>query len=154
MEVFLHQRATETGLIEVDPGTKIGELGKECVGDGALVWLEDGKEPLDLEKTLAEAGVYDRCHIHVSSCKTLMVKVRFGGDSVEESFPPAATADSVLKWAASPKGFKLTDTEAAKHLFATCETKTELDQADHIGLFADNDCFVCLDLVPRERFEG
>ena len=154
MEIFLHQRAAETAFINVDPGKKVRDFGIECVGDGAFVWLEDGQEALDPETTLAEAGVVERCHVHVSSCKFIMIKVRFGGDPIEESFPPAATAGLILKWAASPEGFKLTDSEAAKHLLAICGTNTELDQADHIGFFADDDCSVCLDLLPRERFEG
>ena len=154
MEIFLHQRATETEFIKVDPSKKVRDFGIECVGDGALVWIEGVKEALKPDRTLAEAGVVERCHVHVSSCKTVVVKVRFNGDSVEDSFPPVATADTILKWAASPEGFKLTDSEAAKHLLAVCGTKTELDQADHIGLFADDDCSVCLNLLPRERFEG
>ena len=155
MELFLHQRATEIGFIQVDPSTKVGAFGLECLGDEASVWLEDGKEALDPEKTLAEAGVVERCHVHVSSCKAVAGKVRFAGQTpIEESFPPAATAGSILKWAASPEGFKLTDSQAAKHLLAACGTNTELDQADHIGFFADDDCSVCLDLLPRERFEG
>ena len=154
MEIFLHQRAKETEFIKVDPDRKVSDLAIECVPDGAFVWLEDGKEVLDPDKTLAEVGVVDRCHVHVSSCKFITVKVRFGGDSIEEPVPPAATAGSILKWAASPEGFKLTDSEAAKHLLVICGTNTELDQADHIGFFADDDCSVCVDLVPRERFEG
>ena len=154
MEIFLHQRTTETAFIKVDPSTRVGAFGIECLGDGASVWLEDGKEMLDPEKTLAEAGVVERCHVHVSSCKAVVVKVRFAGRTIEESFPPAATAGSILKWAASPEGFKLTDSQAAKHLLAACGTNTELDQADHIGFFADDDCSVCLDLLPRERPAG
>ena len=154
MEIFLHQRATETEFARVDPGKKVEDFGIECVGDGALVWLEGGKDPLDPGKTLKEAGVVDRCHVHVSACRAVVVKVRFGGDSVEGSFPPVATADSILKWAASPKGFKMTDSEAAKHVLAACESGTELDQADHIGFFVDDDCSACLDLVPRDRFAG
>ena len=155
MEIFLHQRATETAFIKVDPSTKVGALGIECQGDGASVWLEDGTEMLDPLKTLVEAGVVERCHVHVSSCKAVAVKVRFAGQTpIEESFAPAATAGSILKWAASPEGFKLTDSQAAKHLLAVCGTNTELDQADHIGIFADDDCSVCLDLLPRDRFEG
>ena len=154
MEIFIHQRATETGLIKVDPDKRVQEIAVECLGEGALVWLEDGKEPLDPEKTLAEVGVIERCHVHVSICKEVIVKVRYGGDSIEGSFPPPTSADFILKWAASPEGFKLTDSEAAKHMFAICGTDTELDQADHIGFYADDDCSVCLDLLPRERFEG
>ena len=154
MEIFLHQRAIETGFIKVDPDKTVQEIAIECLGEGALIWLEDGKEPLDPEKTLAEEGVFEGCHLHMSICKGVLVKVRFGGDSIEGSFTPPTSADFILKWAASPEGFKLTDSEAAKHLFAICGTDTELDQADHIGFYADDDCSVCLDLLPRERFEG
>ncbi len=154
MEIFLHQQAVETGLVEVDPGKTVGDLAKECLGEGAVIWVEDVQEALDPEKTLAEAEVVDRCHIHVSLCKAAMVKVRFGGEVIEGTFSPATTAGLLLKWAASPEGFKLTDSEAAKHLLAICGTDTELDQADHIGFFADDECTVCLDLLPRERFEG
>lgn len=154
MEIFLHQRATETVFIKADPDKTVGDFAKECLDEGALVWLEDGKEPLDPEKTLAEVGVVERCHLHVSTCKGVLVKVRFGGDSLEKSFPPPTSADLILKWATSPEGFKLTDGEAAKHVFAICGTDTELDQADHIGFYADDDCSACLDLLPRERFEG
>ena len=154
MEIFLHQRRTKTELVSVDPGKKVGDFGKEWVGDGALVWLEDGKEALESSITLAQAGVVARCHVHVTCCKTVVVKIRFAGDSVEASFAPAATAGFILKWAASPESFKLTDSEAAKHVLAVCGTNTELDQSDHIGFFADEDCSVCLDLLPKERFEG
>lgn len=154
MEIFIHHRSTETEFIKVDPDRKVRDFGVECQGAGALVWLEGGKEALEPDKTLAEAGVVERCHVHVSCCKAVVVKVRFNGHSVEDSFPPVVTADTILKWAASPEGFKLTDSQAAKHLLVVCETEKELDHAEHIGLFADNDCSVCLNLVPRERFEG
>ena len=154
MEIFVHQRATETALIKVEPDLTVGDLAKECIGEGALVWVEDGKDALDPDKPLTEIGLVDRCHVHVSTCKEVLVKVRFGGDSIEGSFSPPTSADLILKWAAGPDTFKLTDTEAAKHLLAICGTDTELDRADHIGVFADDDCSVCLDLLPRERFEG
>ena len=155
MEIFLHKRTTKTEFIEVDPCKKVRDFASECVGDGAFVWLEGGKDALDPEKTLAEAGMVDRCHVHVSRCKAVTAKVRFAGQNpIEGVFSPALTADFILKWAASPEGFKLTDTEAAKHLLVVCGTETEVDQADHIGLFADEDCSVCLNLVPKERFEG
>lgn len=154
MEIFLHQRAAQTGFVQVDPDQRVRDFGIECLGVGAFVWLEDDKEPLDPENKLAEVGIVERCHVHVSTCKGVIVKVRFGGDSIEESYPPATTADFILKWAASPEGFKLTDSEAAKHVLAICGTDAELDQADYIGFYADDDYSVCLDLLPRERFEG
>ena len=154
MEIFLHQRATPTDLVKVDSGRKVGVLANECL-EGAFVWLEDGKEPLDPEKTLEEVGVPEGGHIHIACCKAVVVKVRYAGkDPIEGYFSPASTGSVILKWAASPEGFKLTDSESAKHLLAVCGADIELDQAEHIGFFADEDCAVCLDLIPKDRFAG
>ena len=154
MEIFVHHRSAETEFVKVDPDKIVGDFGVECHGAGALVWLEGCKDALEPDKTLSEAGVVERCHVHISCCKAVVVKVRFNGDSFEDSFPPIFTADAILKWAAGPEGFKLTDSEAAKHLLVVCGTEKELDHAEHIGLVADDDCSACLDLVPKERFEG
>ena len=155
IEIFLHhQRARTTEFVKVDPDKTVEDFAIEYGGKGALVWLEDGKESLKPEMTLAELGVTARCHIHVSFCQIVEVKVRYDGLTIEDSVSPAATSGAILKWAAGPEGFKLTDSQIAKHLLVTCETKTELEQTAHIGFFADDDCSVCLDLVPKERFQG
>jgi len=155
IEIFLHhKRACTTDLVKVDPDKTVEDFAIEYGGKGAFVWLEDGKEPLKPEMTLAELGVTARCHIHVSSCPIVEAKVRYAGDTVECSVSPATTIGTVHKWAASPEGFKLTDSESAKHILVVCGTNTDLDRAEHIGCFADDDCTVCLDFLPKERFEG
>lgn len=154
MKVFLHQRAIATEIVEVDLKLTVKEFGANCLGEVAHVWLEGGAEPLDPEKTLEVIGITELCHIHISVCKAVDVKIRFGGDLLEGVFTPATSAESILKWAAGPKRFKLTDSEVAKHVIAICDTDTELDLADHIGFYADDYCAVCLDLLPKERFEG
>ncbi len=154
IEIFLHQRSKAIEFVKIEPTKKVEDFGTECIGEGAFVWVEGVDEALDAAKTLAEAGVFERCHVHVSFCKNVMVKVRYAGGVIEDSFSPATTGGAILKWAVSPEGFKLTDSESAKHLLSVCETETELDQAEHIGFFADDDCSICLDLVPKERFAG
>ncbi|MDE2934622.1 MAG: hypothetical protein OXS47_12265 [Chloroflexota bacterium] len=154
VEIFLHRRAQPLEVITVDEATSVEELAVECEAVGALVWLEDEEEPLNPTETLEAVGVVARCHVHVSLCPKVTVKVRYGGDTIERPVSPAATAGRLLKWAAGPEGFKLTDTEAAKHVLVICGTTSEFKQAEHVGFIADDDCSVCLDLLPKERFEG
>jgi len=155
MEIFLHQRAKDAEFVEdVDPDTKIGDFAKACLSVGAWVWIEGREAPLDPGKTLIEIGIYERCHLHVSHCKEIHVKIRFNGQSAEKPFPPPTSADSILKWAASPDNFNLTGGQIAKHLLVVSHAELQLDRAEHIGRYADDDCCVCLDLVPEEKFAG
>jgi hypothetical protein len=82
------------------------------------------------------------------------VSVRYGGETKSRDFPPPATVASVFAWATGPQGFGLTPAERAKHTLALCEGNAEIDHSAHIGSFAGEDCAVCLDLAPKERFEG
>ena len=154
IEIFLHQRARATEFVKVDPDKTVEDFALECAGKGAFVWFEDAKDSLKPEMRLSEFRVTARCHVHVSFCSIVEVKVRYAGDIVECSVSPATTIGAVHKWAASPEGFKLTDSESAKHVLVVCGTNTDLNQSEHIGCFSDDDCSVCLDLLPKERFEG
>ena len=154
VEIVLHARGREIEFVKVDPGKTVRDFGTECSGDQALVWLEDSEAPLEPERSLSEVGVAERCHIHVSLCRRVAVKVRYDGDTIESLVSPATSADAILKWVASPKGFKLTDTEAAKHELVLCGSEGEFAPPEHVGSIADDNCSVCLDLRPKEKFAG
>ena len=155
IEIFLHlQQARTINLVKVDPDKTVGDLAIEYGGKRAIAWLEDGKEPLKSELSLREHGVTARCHVHISYCRSVEIKVRYNGLRIEDSVSPAVTGGAILKWASSAKGFKLTDGQIAKHELLTCDTEIELGQTDHVGFLADDDCSVCFDLVPKERFQG
>ena len=154
VKVFLHQQGKATEFVELDPAKTAEEFGIECTGAGALVWLENAKESLKPDIILADAGVNEQCHLHVSFCKAIEVKVRYAGATFEHSFPPAVTVGPVFKWATGPEALKLDDSENAKHELVVCGTDIDVDEAEHIGFYADEDCSVCFDLRPKERFEG
>ena len=154
IEIFLHMRAREIAFVEVDPQEAVKDFGMKCLGEEAFVWLEDSEVPLDPEVGLAAVGVTERCHVHVSLCQKVAVKVRFNDKPIESWVSPAASADQILKWAAGPEGFKLTDSQAAKHELVTCGSETEFAPPEHIGSIADEDCSVCLDLRPKAKFAG
>lgn len=156
MQIYLHRsETTELQLIEIEETISVREFAETHGGAGASVWLEEEGESLELEVTLVEAGIKQRSHVHVSKkCKKIAVRVRYKGDPKVKEFAPSATIAKVFKWATSKEGFGLTDTERAKHTLGLCGTNTEPDKSEHVGSLADPDCTLCLDLAPKERFEG
>ncbi|MCY4151385.1 MAG: hypothetical protein OXE94_04010 [Aestuariivita sp.] len=154
MEIFLHQRAKPPSFVEIDLNVTIADLAGECLTVGAHVWIENGHQPLDPAKTLVEIGITERCHLHVSICNEILVKVRFADTSIDRKFPPPTSTASILNWAVRPDNFNLTVSQVAKHVLVIRDTDTELNLEEHIGFYADDDCSVSLDLVPKERFEG
>ena len=153
-EIFLHQRLKDMQLVEVELDITVRKFATIHLDEKAFVWIQEADTPLDPDKTLDDAGVKALTHIHVSLCDEVDVKVYQTDRDIERSFSPADTVQTVFNWAVGPAGFKLTDTEAAKHILATCDKREETDSEDHIGHYAGDDHNVCLDLVPRNRFEG
>ena len=153
-EIFLHQRQKDIRIVEVELDTTVGKLATEFLDEKASVWIQDAEEALDPDKSLEHAGVTTLSHVHISLAEKVYVKVYQTDHDIEQAFFPATTVEKVFNWAVGPEGFKLTDTEAAKHILATCDKREEVDPEAHIGRYAGEDSSVCLDLVPRDRFEG
>jgi hypothetical protein len=153
MQLFLRTSETQLELIEVDAEQTIADfLADQSAADGAALWLEDAETPLEPARSLRDAGLEDRARVHISTCRKVEVVVHFNGDK-EKEFPPAATLGSVFEWATGPHGFKLSATERAKHTLTLCDSETESDRAEHVGALAE-DCRVCFDLAPKDRFAG
>jgi hypothetical protein len=150
MDIYIHRtNGREQRRVEGD--AKVGDLRD---GDATTsVWLENEDEPLDAERLLSEVAS-EGTQFHVSKCHRVDVRVRFNGDDKTRAFAPAVTVGRVFDWACGKDGFDLPPAEKAKHTFQVCGQKTQPDKADHIGTFADGDCQVCFDLVPKEKFEG
>lgn len=153
IRIYIHRRGQEgPELMTVKGSTPVAEV-TDAHGGGEA-WAADADDPLSRHATLADAGVGDRDHLHVSSCKRVNVQVRFVDDEKSESFPPGATIAAVYAWATSKKAFPLTESERAKHALGVCGTLVQLDKSAQIGTYSDESCKVCLDLAPKERFEG
>ena len=121
----------------------------------AKLWLQDTTDPLDMEISLAEAGIGHRCHVHLGCCDSVKVEVRYHTEPIVREFSPGARIRAVFAWATGPKGFKLAETQTAKHGLMVPRGDHLLDPDVHVGSLAASDrCVVALDLVPVERFEG
>ena len=152
MELFVH---TTSGIAVADiaEGTKASELVEQVGAPaGASVWVQDAEKPLTSTAIVTEA-VGPRGHVHITTCKKVTVRVRFGGDDETRSFPPSATVQAVFQWASGPKGFNLPAQQKASHDVGVCDTGVLLDRNTHVGSVA-TECSVCLDLAPRDRFQG
>lgn len=154
MEIYVHKQGkAEMHLAATAEGTTVADLARDHGVESDSVWLGDSDEPLALEATLEAAGVGDRDHVHIGSCRRVAIGVRYGGDTKSRKFPPGVTVHRVFKWATGPKGFGLTASERAKHTVAVCGSDVEVDRDAHIGSLA-TECQLCLDLAPKVRFEG
>jgi len=155
MEIYVHSAGREDPeLLEVPKTALVREL-VAATGSSEFVWLQDADEPIDLDLTLEAAGVPHRGHVHRSACKGIDVRVRFNGAEKTRDFAPAATVETVLKWATGEHGFVLSAAEAAKHTLAQPGADHPLDPRVHIGsLVGTEACDLVLDLIPKVRFEG
>ena len=155
LQIYIHKQSRELELVEVEETMTVeGLVGAYSQEAEATLWIEDSTDPLEGESTLADAGVTERRHVHISPCRRIEVTVRYGGDSKKRRFPPSTTIARVFEWATGKRGFALTATERAKHTLGICDTLTQPDKSEHIGSITDHRCSVCLDLAPKERFEG
>lgn len=154
MQLFVRSRGADVELLDAEPTQTVADFlaGREEGAEAAL-WLEGAEEPLVGDLTLQEAGVGERGRVHVSTCRRIKVTVRYNGERCKE-FPPGATVGAVYEWAAGPHGFGLSESERAKHTLGLCNTQTEPDRAEHVGSLATEDCSVCFDLAPKDRFAG
>lgn len=154
MEIVLHQRGRDERFVDVEPGVTAEAFAADCAEPGAFVWIEDSEQPLDPAAALDASGLGERGHVHVSSCETVTVEIRYGGDDRRHEVSPAITAGVLLERATGPGGFGMTDSERARHSMTLRGSDTEIDWAGHVGSFAGEDCVLRIDILPKERFQG
>lgn len=151
MHIFLH---TDSGLTlqTIDEATTIAELANAVGIDGVTGWPEDADEPLDGSTRVAPA-VGDNGHLYLGRCRQVEVTINYAGKAKIEPFAPGTTIGRVRRWAIGENGFDLPQKERPKHEVGLCGTGIIADRNDHIGTLA-TDCDLCLDLAPKDRFQG
>lgn len=152
MQIFLH---TPTGLAlveKLDDATTIADLIDQAGLTDASAWIEDGEDALELTDRVADVAG-DKGHIHVNRCPRVDVTINYGGKQKSHGFAPGSTVQAVRQWAVGKDGFDLPVKERPKHEVGVCGTGVIADRNDHIGTLA-TDCALCLDLAPKDRFQG
>jgi hypothetical protein len=149
--IFLH---TDSGLAlqEIDSTTTVADLAGALGLDEAVGWSENADEPLDETTRVAEA-VGDNGHLHLNRCRRIEVTINYAGKAKSHEYTPGTTIGRVRRWAIGEQGYDLPQKERPKHEVGLCGSGVIADRNDHIGTLA-SDCGLCLDLAPRDRFQG
>jgi hypothetical protein len=135
---------------EHDAGAQIGTA--LLLERDAVVLIEDGDEPLDLELTFLKAAVGDRAHLHVSHRHRLAAIVHFNGRAEQRSFTVATRVGKVRRWAV--EAFGLIGVDATEHTLALSGTDIVPPGDAHLGSLPHTNDEIEFDLVPKHRFEG
>lgn len=154
IELFVHGRGQPLRTVTVPASATVAELAAATGEPDALISAPDTDEPLEAEATVEQVGLANAGHVFAGTCRRISVSVRYGAERLSKEFPPGTTIAAVLAWAAGPSGHNLSAAQRAKHLLAKCDTDVQADKNAHVGEFAGEDCAVCFDLAPKERFEG
>ena len=151
MKFFLHT-TTDLTIEDLDPSTTLQEIADGHGIADATAWLEDVDDPLDISALLSEA-LRPQQHLHLSSCRRVVTTVAYAGRTISDEFPPGTTIGRVRTWAVGHDGFDLPQKERPRHEVGLCGSGVIADRNDHIGTLA-TDCALCLDLAPKDRFQG
>ena len=154
MEIYIHRPGDEHMTLRVvESATTVREA--VTLANGETVWIEDTDVVVDMDRTLKDAGIGDRCHVHVNRCNRVEVDVTFNGAEKDHKFAPATTIGRVFEWATGKQGFNLSKEDRVEHTLQLCRTNIWPRRTEHIGSFVTpDDCKVCFELVPKHRFEG
>lgn len=156
-KLYIHREGTlDPEIVEIDPSDTVRDLlTKLGAGDEDRLWLEDNPKVLDDDRCIDDDEIPDRHHVHCGPVKEITVDVSFAGKSKRKQFPPSATVASVHQWATGPKGFDLPADQRPTHELVVRGTDDAVRGNVHIGsLVRRCEHEICLDLRPKERFEG
>jgi hypothetical protein len=153
------ERVREIEHTEADANDTVGVLKarlteKHCADANALLFLEDGEDPLDEAVAIGTVAGPAGAKLHLHRCRRVEIAVTFVGETVTQPFGPGATVASVKRWAAQ-RNFGMTEEEAGEHLLQIAGTHDRPAPGTHVGtLAACPACRIAFDLVPDERVNG
>ena len=149
-------------LVEIDDDASIEDLKRAVIAllpagtdaDGLTLTVEDDEDGAhDKAKRVKDLRGEHGIRVHLHRCKHISVTVRFGAESVEHKFKPAATVGRVRQWAGHHLGMKPGD--IAEHVLQLAGTNVQPDVDVHIGTLAPCPaCSIVFDLVPAHRING
>lgn len=174
LEFFLHQQNAKpkviTGAADETLRRALVRFGIAMEGHGYMfvfvgecseglaepIDAEDGADKqssVDVDLTLEALDIGRHRHVHVHTCKHILVEVNFGGNTKRRSFSPATTIEVVTTWAR--KKFRLEAAAASEYVLQLCNG-TEQPRSDrHLGELADGTkCSICFDLVKEVTPQG
>jgi hypothetical protein len=157
MQLFLHSQGSgEAEIVTVEEEALVRTLVEE--GTDHRIWIVEHEEEVQLDVSVAEAGIHHHHHVHRGHCHRLHADVRFmtdhGTEHKQDDVRPVATIGEVLDWAVGEKGFNLPVDKRPDYVLALPGAKEYLATDVRVITLVDEECTVHLDLLPKDHFGG
>ncbi len=130
---------TDVEVIVVPQGSTGRELilevaRKTGIGvEGAILFIEDRDEPLDLDLVIRQDSAGEVHHVH--RARRIEVMVHYQNSAKEKPFSPSTRVQAVLDWAVGPEGFKIDPIIAPEMELALRGQTVYLPKQAHIGRY-------------------
>lgn len=173
IEIFVHAGG-RSHVVQASPSETVREVfvRLEVIGAGkperltfigeceeALVELEDVENgaddhpPIDIDLTLEFLNIRHHRHVHHHPCRHIAIDVNFGGATKRRRFSPAATVETVARWAR--RKFHVDTATAAEYVLQVCGGIAQPRSDQHLSQLAEvSNCALCFDLVPEVTPQG
>jgi hypothetical protein len=155
--VFLQQHGSaEVEEMEIALSATLVEL-LAAKGKGfreeALIFVDEGEEPVDNELLVEHSGAKQGSRVHVSHCRHVEVTVHYQENTETHRFAPGVKVHRAKHWAVHK--FKLAETDGAEHVLQLCGgSERPAGNTPLHTLLKHSSCALCFDLVPEKRVEG
>jgi len=168
IEIFVHAKG-QSRVVQASPSETLREVLVrleiiEVGAQGDLVFVgeceealvepdevdngEDSLAPVDIDLTLEVLGIKRHRHVHHHPCRHIAVGVNFGKETKKRRFSPAATVETVTRWAR--KKFHLDTAKADEYVLQFCDSTVRPRSNLHLSQLPEaSKCSLCFDLVPE-----
>lgn len=118
--------------------------------------VEDGADdhpPIEIGLTLEALDLRRHRHVHHHPCRYIAIDVNFGGATKARRFSPAATVETVARWAR--KKFRVDPATASEYVLQFCGGTVQPRSDQHLSQLPEAaTCALCFDLVPEVTPQG
>lgn len=118
--------------------------------------VEDGSDshlPVNIDLSVEVLGLRRHRHVHHHRCHHIAVVVNFSSASKRRSFSPAATVETVTRWAREK--FHVDPAVASEYVLQFCGSTVQPRSDQHLSQLPEAaNCALCFDLVPEVTPQG
>ncbi len=114
---------------------------------------EDAHATADIDLTIEVLDLKQHRHVHHHRCRRIAVEVNFSGKTKRHRFSPAATVETVTRWA--HKKLHIDATSASEYVLQFCGTTNQPRTDLYLSQLPEaENCKLCFDLVPEVTPQG
>jgi len=152
----LRQILTRRGLIGAGAAeylTFVGECEDALIEADGVEGGSDTHLPVNIDLSIEVLGLRQHRHVHHHPCRHIAVVVNFGKETKHHSFSPAATVETVARWAR--RKFHVDPAAASEYVLQFCGSTVQPRSDQHLSQLPEvKNCALCFDLVPEVTPQG